>query len=286
MAAAGSLGFLRPSGRMAGVSRPAARRAGDQRHHSVRRLPAVAPSRRPCRRGARIANSRGRGGLPAAGLDHLRGRRGQWSFRAAAGSRLVSRTRPWVAGLARPAIGAGQLSPQGGRGRAVHDGLDTRNVAVSALRDAPPLSSADRVCRLAAAAGADAPRRAARGGGDRRGLQQPRSSVSFSVAAGLRLPGASALAVSRDAPGDRACPRLLRPPCAVGGAADRQAPSARQRVGRLGRDYRLPGRRARDRRPSPHSRRRRFGYALGAAGRPLSRSTARSALWRLPADCR
>ena len=199
---------------MAGVSRPADRRARDQRHHPIWRLPAVAPSRNPRRRGTRIANSRSRRGLPAAGLDHLRGRRGQWSFRAAAGSGLVSRTRPCIAGLARPATGPGQLSPQGGRGRALHNVLDGRNVAVPALRDAPSLLSADRVCRLAAAPGADAPRRAARGGGDRRGLQQPRPSVSFSLAAGLRLPGAGALAVSRDASGDRARPLFLCPSCA------------------------------------------------------------------------
>ena len=80
----------------------------------------------------------------------------------------IASERARVAALARPATGTGQLSPPGGRGRALHDGLDRPNVAVPALRDAPSLLSADRVCRLAAASGADASRRASRGGGDRR----------------------------------------------------------------------------------------------------------------------
>src|SRR5205823_12832711 len=162
------------------------------------------------------------------------------------GSGVVSRTHPCFAGLAGPPIGTGQMWTQGGRGRALRVGLDGRTVWVPALRAAPSLSSADRVCRLAAAPRIDAPRGAARGGGDRGYLQQPRPCLSFPVAAGLRLPGTGALAVSGDASGDRARSRLVRLSRPLGGAADRQTPSTRQRVDRLGRYHRLSRRRARD----------------------------------------
>ena len=69
--------------------------------------------------------------------------------------------------------------------------------------------------------------------------ERPAPLVPVSVAARLRLSGAGALALSGDASGDRARPRVLCPSCAAGGTADRQASSARQRLDRLGGDDRV-----------------------------------------------
>ncbi len=189
-------------------------------------------------------------------------------------------------GLARPATGAGELPSQGGRGRAVHNGLDRRNVAVPALRDRTgPDYQLIEYAGLAAPPGADAPRRVAGGGGDRGVCSRP-GLLFLSRCSSCDYQSAGALAVPRDASGDRARPHLLRPSRPLGGAARSLSSSARQRIGRLDRYHRLPRGRARDCRAARDPRRRRFGRALGAQAGCRHASTARSALWRLPADCR